>query len=177
MKGKRHFRRLHLVYRLSEINDESFLRQNPTAHKCFEVSNGPLHFEVVQVDFAETRRWKDFQRIRVCQQLNVMLQRRLIRFGWWRFSWKLTSLQNCCNSGGTTQQVWVLICKIVKSKFLSSKISKIVAKSMSAMPSCPILPAPRAARSFFHRYLKLSFDFALLSAQINFSLSVRSIGW
>lgn len=65
MKRKRHFRRLQLVCRFSEINDESFLRQYPTAHKCLEVSNSPLHFEVVHVDFAEMGRWEDFQRIRM----------------------------------------------------------------------------------------------------------------
>lgn len=44
-----------LVQCFSEIDDESFLRQNPAAHKRFEVANGPLHLKVRKVDFVEMR--------------------------------------------------------------------------------------------------------------------------
>lgn len=52
MMRKWHFPRSILVQRFSEIDDESLLRENPAADERFEVSHGPLHLEVAEVDVA-----------------------------------------------------------------------------------------------------------------------------
>jgi len=41
------------MLRFLEIDDESFLGEDAAAHKGLEVSDGPLHREVFEVDFVK----------------------------------------------------------------------------------------------------------------------------
>lgn len=48
-----------LLQRFSEFDYESLLRENPPANERFEVPDGPLYLEIIQVDFVEMSGWKN----------------------------------------------------------------------------------------------------------------------
>lgn len=46
---------IQLRRRFDELHDEAFLGEDPATHERLEVANGPLHGEVVEVDFGQMR--------------------------------------------------------------------------------------------------------------------------